>query len=115
MIRRPPRSTLFPYTTLFRSNMPAGKRAVDPRPEVREAGRRTDRRTERVDTFQMVQPLDSLQIAIDPDAHSSDQKDERNKRRDPASKTRCALRQQNLVGRRAFVDSQRRRQDRPKN
>src|SRR5260221_8363446 len=24
MIRRPPRSTLFPYTTLFRSAMPAG-------------------------------------------------------------------------------------------
>src|SRR3712207_8140707 len=24
MIRRPPRSTLFPYTTLFRSNEPAG-------------------------------------------------------------------------------------------
>src|SRR5256885_11861475 len=24
MIRRPPRSTLFPYTTLFRSNSPAG-------------------------------------------------------------------------------------------
>src|SRR5258707_6896652 len=25
MIRRPPRSTLFPYTTLFRSNQPSGK------------------------------------------------------------------------------------------
>src|SRR5256885_10582035 len=25
MIRRPPRSTLFPYTTLFRSNMPQQK------------------------------------------------------------------------------------------
>src|SRR2546426_8764353 len=24
MIRRPPRSTLFPYTTLFRSNVPMG-------------------------------------------------------------------------------------------
>src|SRR3712207_7535428 len=24
MIRRPPRSTLFPYTTLFRSNLPDG-------------------------------------------------------------------------------------------
>src|SRR5258705_1432516 len=24
MIRRPPRSTLFPYTTLFRSTMPSG-------------------------------------------------------------------------------------------
>src|SRR5690349_22004049 len=29
MIRRPPRSTLFPYTTLFRSvHSPAGKRAA---------------------------------------------------------------------------------------
>src|SRR2546430_6069717 len=26
MIRRPPRSTLFPYTTLFRSDVPAGGR-----------------------------------------------------------------------------------------
>src|SRR2546426_5473783 len=28
MIRRPPRSTLFPYTTLFRSNEPWARRAV---------------------------------------------------------------------------------------
>src|SRR2546430_9167466 len=28
MIRRPPRSTLFPYTTLFRSLLDAGPRAV---------------------------------------------------------------------------------------
>src|SRR2546425_6694080 len=28
MIRRPPRSTLFPYTTLFRSRSPARGRAV---------------------------------------------------------------------------------------
>src|SRR5436190_10194475 len=27
MIRRPPRSTLFPYTTLFRSHRPRGRRA----------------------------------------------------------------------------------------
>src|SRR2546426_3693911 len=27
MIRRPPRSTLFPYTTLFRSNVVTGERA----------------------------------------------------------------------------------------
>src|SRR2546430_16265034 len=27
MIRRPPRSTLFPYTTLFRSRRPGGRRA----------------------------------------------------------------------------------------
>src|SRR2546425_13081735 len=26
MIRRPPRSTLFPYTTLFRSSVPLGRR-----------------------------------------------------------------------------------------
>src|SRR3712207_7917119 len=29
MIRRPPRSTLFPYTTLFRSRRPAGRGAAD--------------------------------------------------------------------------------------
>src|SRR2546421_2092818 len=34
MIRRPPRSTLFPYTTLFRS-----KRAVIHRPRLREVER----------------------------------------------------------------------------
>src|SRR5215471_10978394 len=28
MIRRPPRSTLFPYTTLFRSALPIGKSAA---------------------------------------------------------------------------------------
>src|SRR2546427_5945982 len=28
MIRRPPRSTLFPYTTLFRSQTPVGRRAA---------------------------------------------------------------------------------------
>src|SRR5689334_24145515 len=28
MIRRPPRSTLFPYTTLFRSQQPAGSQPV---------------------------------------------------------------------------------------
>src|SRR5260221_2570683 len=30
MIRRPPRSTLFPYTTLFRSQAPAGRRLPSP-------------------------------------------------------------------------------------
>src|SRR5689334_24856074 len=29
MIRRPPRSTLFPYTTLFRSSGPADRRPLD--------------------------------------------------------------------------------------
>src|SRR5947208_11966917 len=30
MIRRPPRSTLFPYTTLFRSQLVVGRGAGDP-------------------------------------------------------------------------------------
>src|SRR2546425_5177786 len=41
MIRRPPRSTLFPYTTLFRSGLdPLGLPEEHP-PEVRAAGART--------------------------------------------------------------------------
>src|SRR3712207_7527133 len=32
MIRRPPRSTLFPYTTLFRSSPPGPARALHPHP-----------------------------------------------------------------------------------
>src|SRR5438132_3334568 len=31
MIRRPPRSTLFPYTTLFRSRLPGGSSSISPR------------------------------------------------------------------------------------
>src|SRR3712207_8868596 len=40
MIRRPPRSTLFPYTTLFRSNRGsgAGVRATTPQREDRRRG-----------------------------------------------------------------------------
>src|SRR2546430_3323840 len=30
MIRRPPRSTLFPYTTLFRSHLPVPRDRTDP-------------------------------------------------------------------------------------
>src|SRR2546430_7582254 len=41
MIRRPPRSTLFPYTTLFRS---AGGDAAEHRQELRRAGRHARRR-----------------------------------------------------------------------
>src|SRR2546426_5606055 len=33
MIRRPPRSTLFPYTTLFRSKKALGRRSIDERLE----------------------------------------------------------------------------------
>src|SRR5258708_28277925 len=42
MIRRPPRSTLFPYTTLFRSHRGGGRRArvLHPRIESRAPRRR---------------------------------------------------------------------------
>src|SRR2546430_12617741 len=42
MIRRPPRSTLFPYTTLFRSGvapLPAGRRRLPARLQGGERGR----------------------------------------------------------------------------
>src|SRR5256886_14512220 len=44
MIRRPPRSTLFPYTTLFRSQGPAerGERHRDARVEDRPPAERVD-------------------------------------------------------------------------
>src|SRR2546429_5756460 len=54
MIRRPPRSTLFPYTTLFRSHTlrdPRGFRAG--RPQERSTGpqrQRTDRKSTRLNS-----------------------------------------------------------------
>src|SRR5882757_10456314 len=48
MIRRPPRSTLFPYTTLFRSGQPAGK---PPRPGRRlRPARGSDRKSTRLNS-----------------------------------------------------------------
>src|SRR2546430_4465268 len=38
MIRRPPRSTLFPYTTLFRSHRLTGRRGRRPLPVAQPAG-----------------------------------------------------------------------------
>src|SRR3712207_8073827 len=43
MIRRPPRSTLFPYTTLFRSVERAERRIVQVQPQRRRVDRRADR------------------------------------------------------------------------
>src|SRR5438270_7648819 len=44
MIRRPPRSTLFPYTTLFRSPRPSIPMQLHPqRDPTRRESRRTDR------------------------------------------------------------------------
>src|SRR2546430_5349655 len=53
MIRRPPRSTLFPYTTLFRS--PARRRRRDPRthphrPLLRAAAGPLDRKSTRLNS-----------------------------------------------------------------
>src|SRR6266850_6152262 len=43
MIRRPPRSTLFPYTTLFRTRRPQSARAAAPGDSVRRHTRAADR------------------------------------------------------------------------
>src|SRR5688572_32728475 len=54
MIRRPPRSTLFPYTTLFRSRKiheaePYGARTHEPLADVR-LGERRDRKSTRLNS-----------------------------------------------------------------
>src|SRR3712207_8650915 len=42
MIRRPPRSTLFPYTTLFRSGDVVGQRRQDQQPDAADPGHRVE-------------------------------------------------------------------------
>src|SRR5438105_12114437 len=56
MLRRPPRSTLFPYTTLFRSSPARGRpgrspppRSPPPRPERRRSEEHTSELQSRVD------------------------------------------------------------------
>src|SRR2546422_5302313 len=49
MIRRPPRSTLFPYTTLFRSHARGWERA-DWRPAALLAGMELDRKSTRLNS-----------------------------------------------------------------
>src|SRR3954449_12369880 len=50
MIRRPPRSTLFPYTTLFRSHGRAGRRARVRARDRAEGVGRTDRKSTRLNS-----------------------------------------------------------------
>src|SRR2546430_5289966 len=59
MIRRPPRSTLFPYTTLFRSDRPARRVGRDRLrvPDVRAARRRVAHVTDGAVARQATQPL----------------------------------------------------------
>src|SRR6266513_4151837 len=56
MIRRPPRSTLFPYTTLFRSPWPAasGCRAVCERRTSLRSGRSEEHTSELQSRFELV-------------------------------------------------------------
>src|SRR3712207_7505652 len=49
MIRRPPRSTLFPYTTLFRSYDLRGSRAIRRRSDALRRGRRPETPGERAE------------------------------------------------------------------
>src|SRR5207248_9763399 len=50
MIRRPPRSTLFPYTTLFRSRSPWPCRAAPPAPRGAGRTRARDRKSTRLNS-----------------------------------------------------------------
>src|SRR5215211_8488321 len=59
MIRRPPRSTLFPYTTLFRSGDRAhadrgARRRSRPRARARPGGRGPDRKSTRLNSSHTV-------------------------------------------------------------
>src|SRR5256884_7984181 len=51
MIRRPPRSTLFPYTTLFRSARARGRHGVDRVPAVADLDRRAPLRLVALEVF----------------------------------------------------------------
>src|SRR5256885_5074527 len=64
MIRRPPRSTLFPYTTLFRSDLwrqhwapacsPASQPALHSSPARPKAAPKTDRKSTRLNSSHLV-------------------------------------------------------------
>src|SRR6266851_9947339 len=62
MIRRPPRSTLFPYTTLFRSAWLSPHDAVVPQTELFPAGQ-TQHQVTKADTEQMVNSQQSATAA----------------------------------------------------
>src|SRR5690349_23785243 len=66
MIRRPPRSTLFPYTTLFRSDLQAAGSDVgqEERPRLRDRGVEDRRRD--------VEPLDGVDAVARSEEHTSE-------------------------------------------
>src|SRR6516162_10721402 len=54
MIRRPPRSTLFPYTTLFRSVLPRRRRTLRGEPRSARAPGARDRKSTRLNSSHLV-------------------------------------------------------------
>src|SRR3712207_7623768 len=69
MIRRPPRSTLFPYTTLFRSEVGAVAAEVDhrvhrARPTQRAPARQVDRATDQARSEEHTSELQSRQYLV---------------------------------------------------
>src|SRR3712207_7382940 len=66
MIRRPPRSTLFPYTTLFRSHGPAARRGARP------AARRLRRRPRAPCSVLQRAQVDHLAVAVQVDHRSEE-------------------------------------------
>src|SRR3712207_7680750 len=79
MIRRPPRSTLFPYTTLFRSL--AGAHAADgaaggldlgQRLDAREHGRRHGRRPARGALHDLLAGDDGVRLGVRSEEHTSE-------------------------------------------
>src|SRR5256885_8123025 len=74
MIRRPPRSTLFPYTTLFRSS-PQHRGVAHfqflPRPQVKvDAARQA--RVEAAHHAHHVDPLESVDVVLRSEEHTSE-------------------------------------------
>src|SRR3712207_8782367 len=66
MIRRPPRSTLFPYTTLFRSQL-VGVEALQPRPQadvgrIGSLGLHADKVLDRPDSWQLTAAQQQLPL-----------------------------------------------------
>src|SRR3712207_8507376 len=85
MIRRPPRSTLFPYTTLFRSgeDRDVGRRAVRGRPAVRGAGLGVDRRSGRRVAVRSLDHVDAgtgLLRPVEADRHAVEAEDRKSTR-----------------------------------
>src|SRR3712207_7725330 len=72
MIRRPPRSTLFPYTTLFRSHLGIDDREVHAERQVRQRVAQRDRPVADVVARDAVRHVDQLGLGHDPPDRSEE-------------------------------------------